>query len=231
MRVRRSLPGSVIRQTLYFTDSEIERMCSEALRKGGFFPARPQAIDIENFVESYFGARLDFGTEPEKGVLGWTLFGPSAEILLVGVSSSLADDMSTVGQRRCRATVAHEAGHCLMHPILFLEDKTRSLTENLDFQQRRILCRSDDFKGGYDGRWWEVQANKAIGAFLLPKALVREAVADFLETRGSLGIETLPPEKRDAACQHVSAVFDVNLTPARIRLEGLFPPADDENFL
>lgn len=228
MRIRKNLPGSQISQNLYFTDREIERMCLEALKGSGFLPETPQPIDIETFVEKHFKTRLDFSTEPEKGVLGWTLFGPKAEILMVGVSPALADDTSEVGNRRCRATVAHEAGHCLMHPILFLEDKTGSLAENLDFQNRRILCRKEDFKGVYDGRWWEVQANKAIGEFLLPKKLVRQAVAEFLAPHGSLGVETLPAEKREAACRHLAEVFDVNPAPARIRLATMYPDSEEE---
>jgi len=205
-------------------------MCLEALKESGFLPDSPQPIDIESFVEKHFKTGLDFATEPDKGVLGWTLFSGKGEIMMVGVAPELSNDSSEMGNRRCRATVAHEAGHCLMHPILFMEDTTRSLTENLDFKNNRILCRKEDFKGTYDGRWWEVQANKAIGEFLLPKNLVRTAVADFLAPRGALGIQTLPPENREAACKHVADVFEVNLTPAKIRLEKLFPDSD-ENFL
>ena len=230
MNLRKNLPGSRIRQNLYSTDREIEKMCLEALKASGFLPDSPQPIDIESFVEKHFETDLDFATELDKGVLGWTLFGGKGEIMMVGVSPELSNDSSEMGNRRCRATVAHEAGHCLMHPILFLEDTTQSLAENLDFKNNRILCRKDDFGRPYDGRWWEVQANKAIGEFLLPKSLVRIAVSEFLVTRGVLGIETLPADNLDVACKHVADVFEVNLTPAKIRLEKLFPDSD-ENFL
>lgn len=228
MQIKRNIPGSAIKQVLYFRDTEIDKMCTEALKKSGFMPTDPGPIDIETFVESYFETSLDFATEVDKGVLGWTFFTSDGGIRLVGVSPSLANDTSEMGTRRCRATVAHEAGHCLMHPILFMEDNTKSLVENLDFHQNRILCRKDDFTGRYDGRWWEVQANKAIGALLLPRPLVCQSVTDFLAPAGSLGIETIPEERRVDAIQHVADTFEVNLTPARIKLEALFPPEQGE---
>lgn len=228
MRIRSSIPGSGIRQNLYFTEREIESMCVEALEKSGFMPDAPRPVDIECFVEAHFETSLDFGTTIEKGVLGYTFFSKTGKILLVGVDPELANDTSTIGSRRCRATVAHEAGHCLMHPILFMEDQTQSLTENLDFQQSRILCRKGDFSGGYDGRWWEVQANKAIGEFLLPRHLVRTAVEEFLTSVGSLGVEVLPESKREDAAQHVANTFEVNLTPARIRLNSMFPLSEGD---
>ena len=42
-------------------------------------------------------------------------------------------------------------------------------------------------------RWWEFQANKAMGALLLPKALVGKAREPFLEAQGMLGLPALRP--------------------------------------
>ena len=213
---------SVFGKKLYFRDSEIDRMCLEALKKGGFYPGAPAAIDIESFVESYFETNLDMGSDVGDGVLGWTLFDKKGAIKVVGVSSRLAGDTSQIGLRRCRATVAHEAGHCLMHPILFMED-TAQLFENIDFEQRRILCRKEDIAGKYNGRWWEVQANKAIGGFLLPRALVISSVQHLMKPAGLLGMPSLLPEDRQAAISHVAETFEVNLKPAEIRLAAIFP--------
>lgn len=230
MRIRSNTPGSGIRQNLYFTDGEIETMCVEALKKSGYMPKEPGRVEIESFVEAHFETNLDFGATIEEGVLGYTLFDTKGKVRLVGVAPELANDVSVVGSRRCRATVAHEAGHCLMHPILFMEDRTQSLHENLDFQHSRILCRKGDFTGKYDGRWWEVQANKAIGEFLLPKHLVRRAVKGFLTSKGTLGFEVLAEDRREEAVHHVADTFEVNLTPARIRLNAMFPESE-EGFL
>ena len=100
--------------------------------------------------------------------------------------------------------------------------------ENLDFSGRRILCRREDFAGRYDGRWWEVQANKAIGGLLLPSGLVTASVDNFLVKSGGLGLPTLPESNRLAAIQHVADTFEVNKKPAEIKLERLFPPGDSD---
>ncbi len=224
----RSFAGSRFGKTLYFTDREIDRMCIEALQKSGCMPSVPEAIDIELFVEKHFDAQLDMATDLGEEVLGWTFFGKKGEILLVGVSPNLAGDDSDVGRRRCRATVAHEAGHCLMHPILFIEEQSKMIFENLNFQEKRILCRKSDFTGKYDGRWWEVQANKAIGALLLPAVLVRKSVESFLEPAGGMGLMDLPERNRPLAVEHVSKTFDVNKLPAQIKVDALFPRRENE---
>ena len=43
----------------------------------------------------------------------------------------------------------------------------------------------------YDGRWWEVQANRAMSGLLCPRPLVREAMKPFLSAAGLLGVEIL----------------------------------------
>lgn len=224
----RTIPGSKFGKTLYFTDREINRMCVDALKESRCLPSNPEPIDIEFFVEKHFDTDLDFGTDLGDEILGWTYFGRRGEIRIVGVSQSLSCDETVVGQRRCRATVAHEAGHCLMHPILFMEDQSRPMFENLDFAKNQILCRKDDFRGKYDGRWWEVQANKAIGGFLLPCNLVRDSVQEFLVTEGSMGLESLPAENRQSAIAHVADTFDVNKKPAEIKLDKLYPETEGE---
>ena len=223
----RNLYGGRFGKTLYFSDREIDRMCLDALKQSGCLPAEPEAIDIEFFVEKHFKASLDMGTEVDPDVLGWTLFGKKGEIILVGVSPSLSADVSLGGQRRCRATVAHEAGHCLMHPILFMEERTEPMWGNLDFSQNRILCRKEDFGGKYDGRWWEVQANKAIGGLLLPSSLVRKSVEHLLVPQGGLGLPALPVKNRQKAIEHVAETFEVNKMPAEIRLKVLFPELEE----
>lgn len=225
----RKFSGSRFGKTLYFTEREIDQMCLEALKVSKCFPSQPEPIDIEFFIEKHFQTKFDLGTDFGSDVLGWTLFGKKGEILMVGVSSSLSEDTTTVGQRRCRATVAHEAGHCLMHPILFMEEGTQNMMGNIDFQENRILCRKEDFQGKtgkYDGRWWELQANRAIGGLLLPRQLVRKCVEHLLIPSGGLGLKILPPEHFREAINHVADTFEVNKQPAEIRLKSIFPEED-----
>jgi len=97
---------------------------------------------------------------------------------------------------------------------------------NVDVDNKRIMCRKEDFVSGvrkYDGRWWEYQANRAIGGFLLPKALVSQVVEPLLSPVGSLGMTTLTSERFFDAKTVVANVFDVNPVVAEIRLKEMYP--------
>ncbi len=83
----------------------------------------------------------------------------------------------------------------------------------------------------FDGRWWEYQANCAIGGFLLPRNLFRKAVDPFLETTGGLGLKSLSQSSRSKAIRDLAEVFDVNPKVVEIRLELLFPPSGSQQEL
>ena len=176
---------------------------------------------IDRFVEKRFGVVPSYEDLPE-GILGFTKFGRNGVQAIV-VSRQLSEDASKVAERRLSATLAHESGHGLLHMHLFaLEDGTG----------QKILCRPDGVQGAggvgttinYDGRWWEYQANRAIGALLLPRTLAQQALEFLLEGRGALGLKTLSSERRETAALALVDTFDVNPVVARIRLEDLFPP-------
>jgi len=233
MRVNKSKGSSGFSQVIYFKPGEIDQMCEAELRKAGCLPDSPQSVDVELFIEKHFGCTIDF-TDIAEGVLGFTFFDKNGKPQIVGVSPSL-DDGTATGRRRTRSTFAHEAGHCMMHPMLFMENSTPALLgHNLDFEERRILCRENDLqntKAQYDGRWWEYQANCAIGGFLLPKRLSIAATEDFLSPAGLLGIKILHEDNREDAARNLSDVFDVSLAVARIRLSQIYPAETQEILL
>lgn len=229
MRTRRSRGGPFVEQPFY-ADAEIERICSEELRSADLYPKTPEPIRIERFIEKRFRVRVEYEDLP-PGVLGYTRFGKSG-VLGVVISRALADDGTTVSERRLNTTLAHEAGHGLLHGHLFvLEDGTGSLFgDALSGGPNRILCRDDAMpsqanarRKRYDGRWWEVQANKAIGALLMPRPLVERAIDGLVEYGAGLGVPTLPPTLSEEAVRRLTAVFEVNPAVARIRVDGMFP--------
>lgn len=235
MRSFRAKSGPFEEQLRFSTD-EIDQICRDALAKEKLLPAEPEPIRIERFVEKHFGCAVDY-QDIGDGVLGCTLFNPKGAVLAIAVSSRI-NDYTTPGQRRERSTIAHEAGHGLMHTSLFMPspDQGRlgldqSSHENLDLKQKRILCRDADIRYAsgkqrtYDGRWWEWQANRAIGGLLLPKALVQKALAGFLCPTAINASGSLPNESRSAAADHLADVFDVNPAVARIRLDEMYPDA------
>jgi hypothetical protein len=225
-------------QQLRFTPQEIDSMCIEALTKAEALPASPAPVRIDWFIETYFNCIVAY-EDLDDGVLGCTAFNENGSIKAVFLARHL-EEGTIASKRRVRSTLAHEGGHCLMHAGLFAGSSQRNLElgplgthENLDFKNRRILCREEDFSGtggkrAYNGRWWEWQANRAIGGFLLPTILIRQAVAPFGEPSPVTESARIDGENRQRAVAELARVFEVNPVVARIRLAELFPLSDDQ---
>ncbi len=219
-------PGKPFGRRLYFEDGEIERICADALKSAGCLPTTCAPVEIELFVEKAFNCRAVYDDLP-KGVLGAAAFRRDGSLEEITVSRSLSAG-GQVGERRTRSTWAHEAGHGLLHGPLFAQGTLPHplLDDCFDYEKRRILCREADIGAtgtSYHGKWWEWQANQAIGGLLLPRELVETCVESLTEEQGLLGTRVLPTTQREPASRLLSEVFDVNPAVARIRLSGLFP--------
>jgi hypothetical protein len=212
---------------LYFEDlGEIDEICLEALERQSLLPSEPAPIRIERFVEKEFKTTLryeDLG--PDN--LGCTIFNSFGGVEAIVVSRSLEEQNTTPARRRARSTVAHETGHGLLHGSLFIGDNFPGGGGN----QRRILCRSEDIlverDRPYRGRWWEFQANQAIGSLLLPRSLMNvfcDQCGIGVDSSGSL---MLVSSERESLAKRAAVTFDVNPIVARIRLNSLFPEKPD----
>ena len=220
----------------YFTDKEIDRLCIEKLRLFDSLPSSPEPIRIDRFVEKCFGIVPEY-VELPFGVLGYTQFSPKG-VESIFVSRSLDEAGDKVSERRIRTTLAHEAGHGLLHASLFLfnEPPQSLFPDDVGIEQKKILCRensvSEKSNNGknksYDGRWWEYQANRAMGSFLLPVPLVADALSSLLTSEGLLGNKVLQPSNRIKAEKLLSDIFDVNPVVARIRIDRIFPVKQNE---
>jgi hypothetical protein len=211
---------------------EVERICSDELHKTGLFPADPAPIRIDRFIEKRFGAPVIYEQLP-NGVLGLTEFGDSGVDAIV-INSRLDAEGTLTAERRIKTTIAHECGHGLLHAYLFaLGETARPLfRDGLDPARPRVLCRANDVSGTmvsapkrYAGRWWEFQANQAMGALLLPRLLVDRALEQVLVTTGTLGLRILQSRDREEAARLLASTFEVNPVVARIRLAVLYPEA------
>ena len=224
-------------ERLYYKDSDIESIVTIELNKVGLFPTAPEPIRVDRFIEKRFGIVPQY-EDIQDGILGFTRFGAKGPEEVV-VSRSLSEEDSRVAERQINSTLAHEAGHMLLHGHLFAlqrRAKTRLLIrDDLDVEKQTILCRPDTVGSSsalmgthrYDGRWWEFQANMVIGVLLLPRQLVHEALDPLLVSKGLLGLRLLDDTKREEAARCLSDAFDVNPTVARIRIEKLFPINSD----
>lgn len=212
----------------YYTDSDMENMCLDALRKVDLYPSSPSPIRIDRFAEKHFNISLRYESLPE-GVLGLTLFGKNGVQDIV-IAEELDSEGSQVSKRRIRSTIAHEAGHGLFHTHLYLQNAITH-PEFIDLSEPKkpkMLCRdvegvSNKTNSNYHGKWWEFQANQAIGAFLLPRHLVITALDSMLINNKFTG-KILDENKREKAVALIAETFDVNPAAARIRVNKIFTP-------
>ncbi|MHB1953183.1 MAG: hypothetical protein ACYCOU_05495 [Sulfobacillus sp.] len=210
----------------HFEPSEIDRICADELRKEGLYPNSPEAIRIDRFVEKRFGVVPQYEDLPE-GILGFTKFTKKCVEAIV-IAIALDTEKGKVAERRVRTTLAHEAGHGLLHAYLFaLDEKPLQLFDADSHSDYKILCRDiqgDERKSrAYGGRWWEFQANRAMGGLLCPRSLMQEALTPFLVSSGSLGAITLDEKLREGAIRTLADIFDVNPIVAKIRINELYP--------
>jgi hypothetical protein len=224
MKTFRSKRGPFAEQP-FFTDTDLESICADELRKHDLLPARPEPIRIERFVEKRFKVNVE-PMNLGEGVLGLTKFGPSG-VVGIYVSETLETERSKISERRVRSTIAHEAGHGLLHTHLFaLSNNTPLFGDFSDPETPKVLCREDRLDEGrkqYGGEWWEFQANAAMGHLLMPRVLVEDAVRPFLITVGHLGGKEIDPDRYDLAVRSLAETFDVNPAVSRIRLEAYYP--------
>ena len=234
MRIYASRGGPFPERPFYKLE-DIETLCFQELQSVQLYPSEPSPVRIDRFVEKRFNVGIEYGELP-NGLLGFTRFG-SAGVEAVVVSKELDEAGTRQAERRLRTTLAHEGGHCLLHAHLFaLAQSPASLFgDDGAVDGGRILCREEGVSGmvalgktrGYDGRWWEYQANQAMGALLLPRHLVEKGLDGRLVVQGLIGRPTLPANSRDAAIRRLTDIFDVNPIVARLRLEALFPAGSE----
>ncbi len=228
MKTRRTNIGP-FKERPFYSLEEIERMCSDELQSVGLYPTSPAPIRIDRFLEKRFKINVSYEDLP-RGILGFTEFGSKGPAAIV-VSKSL-DDGKQSSERRIRTTLAHEGGHGLLHAhLMVMAPQTITLFEGDRGTQRpKILCREDGpsnvRSAKYDGKWWEFQANQAMGALLLPRSLVEEALRELLVSSGSFGRSTIAPAQRAVAAEILSQTFEVNQVAARLRLDTILPSAD-----
>lgn len=219
--------GGPFAERPYYQLDEIDRMCAEELYQAELYPNEPRPIRIERFIEKRFRVTPEY-QDLDPGVLGYTRFGANGVEAII-VSRALGQDESPVAQRRANTTLAHEAGHALLHGHLFaLEWKPSLFGEGVD--RSKILCRDEATEPSHQRkasvRWWEFQANRAIGGFLMPRKLVVMSLAGIVEDRG-IGGHVLRADRRLEAERWLAEVFDVNIAAARIRLNDLYPRGNE----
>lgn len=228
-------------QKVWYEPEEIEMIAEDELRKAGLLKFDPATgIDIDRFAESHLKAAIDFSDLP-KGVLGCYQFFRSGPPKIT-ISAALAGLTDSISKLRVRTTLAHECGHALLHGPIFAMN-TAPDTQNDLFpkspasttSESRILCRDvaePSRQPERKGDWWEVQANKAMAALLMPKTIFRDQAQKFVE-QFSLNVQdvALRESNRRTLSLHMQPVFHVSKEAITYRLDALvFPPAKQIGF-
>ena len=231
MKEYRSATGE---RRLWFEEDEIEGMMEDELRKAGLFPTLADpVVDLESLLEIHLGVKLDIHAVLDDDVLGVTDF-VGGKKPLVSINKDLTSQAETEKAPsgilgRWRATMAHEAGHVVLHRSLvevpfeqgsLFTETTKGSTSSL----LRCLKRDVSFRrGNYD--WREVQANRGMAALLMPAKVFRELVLDIVKADTSDDLclqmpETGSTEFTDLLLD-VSKRCEVSQEATRIRLESL----------
>ena len=223
----RSYRGPSGDERIWFDPLEIEQMMTSELRKAGLTPTEEApVVDLEAFIERHLKAKLNQYADLEPNVLGVTHFfegkPPTISINKDLTGSALDEDESPPGRLgRWRATLAHEAGHVLLHRSLFefavgnLSLFGSSPGGDAGHQLHRCLKRDATYASS--GDWREIQANQAMAALLMPRAFfVRLARVQVAQTFP--GRDAIPFGGEDMVAAKLAPVLAVSRQAARIRL-------------
>lgn len=218
---------------IFIPEKRIERACAEALESVKLMPTEAEPIRIDRFIEKFFGIDIDYDDLEERfeeGVMGACRFDRDGNVSAILVDRTLGEDDTQLGVRRERSTLAHEAGHGIFHGELFAE-KLQADEEIARNGFEDTVCRRGVFAEGFacrglgdagDGRtrkeWWEIQANMAMAALLLPRNLVDPLLRDIVKPIKMAFGTTYTPDLDDA-CGGIADAFNVSVTMARYRIE------------
>ena len=201
------------RSRVWYEADEIEAITADALRKAALWP-RPGALatDIEQLVEVFLGAAVDYGGELPERTLGFTEFGEPHRVVVRRRLTELAlSPHGSAGLRgRWRATLAHEAAHILLHAHLDLRSRTSGVTETLLDGAMESLATGRD--------WREVQANMGMAALLMPRGPFLAEARRMLERRVvflPLSVDALTGRR---LVELLGATFETSQEATRLRL-------------
>jgi hypothetical protein len=200
---------------IYYEAAEIDRIMETELRRSHLDRIGPSAVDVDAFIETHLKITPEYVTLP-RGVQGATDFSRDGTVRM-RISAELSERAGRQepgAENLIRTTLAHEAAHVLLHRSLFL-----SQSEALFGQvaSRQELCRDIDPDGrGYTGEWWEWQANRGMGALLLPRS----------EIIAIAGPWTAAALRDGRLVQDIARRFQVSFKAVCFRLEQIKPAPD-----
>jgi hypothetical protein len=215
---------------IWFEDREIEAIAEK--HRHDFIhlmgKANDPAILVDKFIEIYlprvlgceivFDPFANFYDAGEPDVLGETDFRVNRLVVRIERLITQGAERSS-NWARYNTTVMHEAGHCILHRVLFHNDPNQ---EDLFSRptMNKISCLQRTLDGYYTGEWWEFQANQFMANLLMPRELFLER---FIKQRNAWHIhdnECLVRDyyELDDLSRVLAEVFGVSKQAAKLRL-------------
>lgn len=210
---------------------------------------KPKALDVEHFLEFYADLQMDYqDLTHNQSILGMLVFNDGnvpvydaannkAKMIPVDEGTVLIDNslLNEEQLRRGRFTMAHEAGHWLLHRQMYIIDKNQvSLFDDMpNGRTTSIKCRKSDIESTKrkklltDDDWMEWQADYLASALLMPKKSFINEIIRHSEKAGmdqyvfDIGIDSKYNAWVDNVITKVADSFEVSLTSAIIRINNL----------
>ena len=223
----------------FIPEKHIERAACDLLfaygRKYGEVAAPP--VPVEEMLECHLGLTMGFDDLPkrfgEPGILGATWI--EDKNVLIDQSLDPAENPRLEG--RYRFTVAHEAGHWVLHRHQLIQARSAPLIDSIS--QPSIICRAGGKKKPI-----ESQADRFAGYLLMPEEMVlrhwtemagalepyvaKDEILDLIATLGLAEDEkpTVEIAKRMAGVFHVSGqAMQIRLIKLGLILTEKPPPS------
>ena len=220
---------------LWFEDHEIEEIMTDELERSGMMPnSTALAVDIEAFLELHLSVKLDLYSELGANLLGVSGFAAGLRPI-VKISRTLTTQAherlapgGIIG--RWRATLAHEAGHVILHRRLVDVPRAQGLLFPPcgDSQAEPVVTQCFErhiwFARG-TGDWKEVQANQGMASLLMPSGpfvtVTREIVGAQATDDLLVHIPAADTRAYSDLVRELSLRCQVSREAARIRLNTL----------
>jgi hypothetical protein len=193
----------------WFAPGEIDQIVDDELDNAGHpLLGNGVATDVEKFIEAHLGIQPDLRDLPE-GVQGATKFSRTGKAEIWMDAKLFDRSVQHDGARhRTRSTLAHEAGHVILHSAVYIEDGIQDLFRP-PLETGPVLCRTGSIGyGGSNTDKLEWQANQAMGALLMPRGR-------FTREIQALRVSMVPESKMAPI---LAERFDVSEVAASIRM-------------
>jgi len=186
-------------------------------------------IPVEEILECQLDLAMDFDDLAVRfgsdDVLGASFIDKGSVVF----DMSLDPEENPQREGRYRFTVAHEAGHWVLHVPQILAERKQPTLFDLGEPPPPIVCRSSQSK---EPREW--QADSFAGFLLMPEHMIREAWQELGSDDGALnvheeicelrGVYGLTDDELDPSCEaakRMARYFNVSAQAMQIRLVGL----------